>query len=324
MRKKFIIISMCLIIGIVAFGFISTPTFNDDYIYNGNSNMFVFDDEKYTYIVADEMIINKSTKEKFNFNIDVFNSDKQRPIYSDGINIFYITEDDTGYSLNYYDRSFNSHILLNSKHKSKLSNEYIESFFSKDAYLEMAEDHKTHPNQFVVLGRNVYICCNGGIFRYNLITKSKTKIVDLEIGNYNFSYSNGKLYFTDSLYNVYSYNINSKELNDLTLSAFEIRVNNNGILFADLNNNMALSFYNFETKKVCELVSKEISAWDLDDEYAYYIDNGIYYKIDLKGNNKAIIHKGKSAPIFRAGVNKYYIGYDGSDSVVIEEVSINE
>lgn len=119
MKKKLVIIpcviAVVLICSVLSVRFIKTTKINNDFIYNGYSSEFVFDDERYTYTKNLSPKITDKNK-SVNFDIEMFSEKSKHPMYSDGMNVYFLTDNDGIY---YYDENFNIHCLMPEK-KNKL------------------------------------------------------------------------------------------------------------------------------------------------------------------------------------------------------------
>jgi|GEM_PF-6223853 len=317
MKKKIIIIIgiiAILICGIFSIRFIKTTKLNSDFVYNGYSDEFVCDDERYVYTknLSPKII---SNNQSVNFDIEMFSESSKRPMYSDGMNVYFSTDNNGIY---YYDQYFNIHCLIPDENKH--DNNFLDDLFSNNNFIEMQEDYLNTATQFVVNGRYIYLYCPGGVFRYDLITHLKSNIYDGRTGETSFSYSNNKIFFQDELYNLYLYDTSKNKLNRLDIQPYSFCVNNSGILFSDLKNNMYLSFYSFETQNIHIINKKDIFAYDLDDEAIYYSIDGKYYKSDFTGINQILLCKNDSCSIMKKGIDCIYIIYDSDGDVELKNI----
>lgn len=333
MNKKRMIIGVCssivfILVITAGINLITCKSFDYDYIYNGYSEEFVTDDSRYVYTKnLEPKIINKKSGEGYAFNLDLFSDESKTPMYSDGKNIFFMIDDGVSeYKICYYDKNFNIHYLIGKKENNQLlANSGLGDIFYSDTYLEIHEDYLNTPTQFIVVGRNVFLYCPGGIYKYNLFSHIKTKIFDEKTGETSFSYANGFIYFQDDLYNFYAYDIkNDVLMDDFNINPYCFCVNNKGIVYSDLNNQMYLTFYDFNTKENSVICNKEIPAFDLDDKAIYYAIKGKYYKSDFTGERQFLLGKNKLCSYLNKGVDELYIAYDFCDNVKIEKLDFDE
>lgn len=329
MNKKISIgILLCVLITIlISTSIINSKSFDNNFIYNGYSEEFVFDDNNYIFTKdISPKIINKSNSNVYNFNLDVFSNEQITPMYSDGENTFFLSlnSNNSSYKIGYYDSKFNVHYLIGSANDyDNIGNNLFDKMFSKNDYLSMTEDHFNTPTQFVVVDKNIYLYCPGGVFKYNILTKIKTPIFKDKTCETSFSYSNGYIYFQDSTYKLYAYNISANKLECLdSITPYNFCVNKNGILFSDLNNQMKLSFYDFKTAAISVINNKETQAFDIDENNIFFYYNGDYYKSDLKGNNEKVLSQGPYCAALTKGVNDLYISFDSNDGIKTEVLSL--
>lgn len=289
---------------------------SSDYIYNGYSSEFIFDDEKYAYTKnLAPKIINKN--ESVDFDIEMFSKSSKKPMYSDGTNVYFLTDDNGIY---YYDQKFNMHCLISNK--KILDTSFLGDWFSNDGFIEMQDDYLNSATQFVVVGTYIYLYCPGGVFRYNLITHFKSTIYDGKTGETSFSYSDYKIYFQDELYNLYCYDTEKNEFIELDIKPYSFCVNNKGILFSDLENDMYLTYYDFEKNRKYIIRNNETIAYDLDEDMIYYSVEGEYYKSELTGKGKVMLCKDKNSSILKKGVNCLYIVYDYNGDVKVDSIDL--
>lgn len=318
MKKKLVIIpcviAVVLICSVLSVRFIKTTKINNDFIYNGYSSEFVFDDERYTYTKNLSPKITDKNK-SVNFDIEMFSEKSKHPMYSDGMNVYFLTDNDGIY---YYDENFNIHCLMPEK-KEQVEGAFSD-LFSNKSYIEIHDDYLNTATQFVVKGRYIYLYCPGGVFRYDLITHFKSKIYDGKTCETSFSYSDNKIYFQDELFNLYYYDTVETKLNKLDIQPYSFCVNSEGILFADLENNMWLSFYDFASQSICVINKKEITAYDVDDGRIYYSFEGKYYVSDFMGENQKLLCKDDNCSIMKKGRDCIYIIYDSNGDIVVKNI----
>lgn len=329
MNKKVLIGTLfCVLLTIlISTSTINTKSFNKDFVYNGYSEEFVFDNTSYVFTKdINPKIINKSNNKIYNFNLDVFSNEQITPMYSDGKNTFFLSSnsENSSYKIGYYDSKFNVHYLIGNKNDYvNIGNNLFDKIFSKNDYLTMTEDYFNTPTQFVVVGKNIYLYCPGGVFKYNISTHIKMPIFKEKTCETSFSYSNGYIYFQDSTYKLYAYNISTNKLECVdSITPYNFCVNKNGILFSDLNNQMKLSFYDFYTSNINIINNKETYAFDIDENNIFFYQNGKYYKSDFTGNNVTFINSGAYCSALKKGTNNLYISFDSNESIKIEEITI--
>lgn len=318
MRKKIIIIpciiAVVLLCSVLSVRYIKTTKFNSDFVYNGYNSEFVCDDERYVFTKnLSPKIISKN--QSIDFDIEMFSENTKRPMYSDGMNVYFLTDNNGIY---YYDQYFNIHCLISDKKTHNDS--FFNDLFSNNNFVETHEDYLNSATQFVVSGRYVYLYCPGGVLRYDLITHLKSTIYEERTGETSFSYSNNKIYFQDEVYNLYYYDTVENELIKLDIQPYSFCVNNRGILFSDLENNMCLSFYDFVSQGIYVINQKEITAYDLDKEAIYYSIGGEYYQSDFTGKNQKLLGKDDNCTIMKKGIDCIYIIYDSDGDVVIKSI----
>lgn len=264
----------------------------DMYIYNGASADWVTYDEKYIYsnIQSPTQIVDIQTGKSCDFIRDpFFNIDENfNPVkyaFSDISNIYYLYDIDNGIE-----------IIKRSNKTMEEKTIYKKIFYSqpKEIFLGAFKTSganagdiigKDIVNRFAVFENVLFVFFNDSILTVDLYTH-KEKTFKTALLNGNYSYYNGILYFIDTNYNIYAYDIQSGELQKIpNYKAQLLMIMPTGIYFSDANDFGRMHKINFSFEDETVITQNAVCAMDYSGEYIYYLsDNSSdIYKIKSDG-----------------------------------------
>lgn len=149
------------------------------------------------------------------------------------------------------------------------------------------------PNRFAVFENMLFLFYNDMIQAVDLNTQKETTILEEGLYNGNYSYYQGKLYLVTSRYDIYAYQIQSKELQKLNgYKAQTILVTPKGLYFSAANDEGRLHWLDFDYQNEKVYTEGTVNAMDFSGNHLYYLsegDSGLY-RMDLDGNENQKIY----------------------------------
>lgn len=261
---------------------------SSDFIYNGLSSDWITSDVNYIYsrIETPVQMIDLQTKKKYDFIRDpFFEEDEQAPsiiyVFSDENNVYYLLSDDRSeYQIIRRDNETLSEEVIYKKVVFREQRDFLLGAVEIPLPDMGVSNLSDIPNRFAVFENNLFLFQNDSIKAVDLKTKREFIVLEDGLYNGNYSYYKGNLYFVSFAYDIYIYQIKSRELKKLNgYKAQSLLVTPNGIFFAAANDKGRLHFVDFSGQNEKAFQNKAVNSMDFSDRYLYFLsegDDGIY------------------------------------------------
>lgn len=260
-----------------------------DFIYNGVSTDWITSDENYIYsrTGTPAHMINLQTEQKYDFMRDPFFTENEQAsqiiyIFSDEKNVYYLfTNDRSKYQIIRRDNETLSEEVVYEKVFYRKQRELLLGAVKSPSPGMGTANLSDIPNRFAIFENTLFLFGNDSIEAVNIKAGKEFTVFEDSIYNGNYSYYKGKMYFVSSAYDIYSYQIQNKELERINgFKAQSLTVTPNGIYFSAANDEGKLHFIDFNGKNEKVFPNKSVTAMDFNGEDLYFLsegDNGIYH-----------------------------------------------